>query len=576
MARPRYTSNGQMIIAHARRTIFRGLLYVGFLSAFLNALQLLVPLYMLQVHDRVLNSRSLDTLTMLTILVGGGLLLYGFLEYIRSTSMLTLGAQFVRKLNLPLIESSLRSSLGEGSSKATQALRDLSELRGFFATGAAGAPLEAIWSPIFMLTLTAFHPVYGLISLVSAVLILSLNLIGDLVSRSLLKDANIAQIEVASSVGGSMRQADAIDAMGMMRDLGRRWQSGQNHADHLFDMGMRRNKVIAAASKTVRYGMQVAALGFGALLIIDHMITPGTMMAASILMARTLQPFDSMIENWRQWNAASAAWTRIKALLSSEAAERETNPVPTPVGDLVVERLVYAVPGNSTALIKGLEFSLAPGEALGIVGPSATGKTTLARLLVGVLKPSSGGVFLGGHNAYSSERTSFGAAVGYLPQSVSLIEGSILDNISRLREGDPIEVIRAARLAGVHEMIGRLPLGYDTATGDLRLTLSGGQKQRIGIARAIYGRPRLVVMDEPNSNLDAEGEQALVRVIDQLKADGTIVVIIAHRPAILQSVDKLLLLQKDNGWQLGPTAAISAIIGGGTGDERVAMIGSRK
>ncbi|WEK03645.1 MAG: type I secretion system permease/ATPase [Candidatus Devosia phytovorans] len=576
MGRPKYTSGHQSMVAHARRSIFHGLLYVGILSAFLNALQLLVPLYMLQVHDRVLNSRSLDTLTMLTILVAGGLLLYGFLEYIRSTGMLTLGAQFVRQLNLPLIESSLRSSMGEGSSRATQALRDLSELRGFFATGAAGAPMEAIWSPIFMLTLTAFHPIYGLISLVSAVLIVSLNLIGDLVSRSLLKDANMAQIEVAASVGGSLRQADAIDAMGMMRDLGRRWQSSQNHADHMFDMGMRRNKVIAAASKVVRYGMQVAALGVGAILIIDHLITPGTMMAASILMARTLQPFDSMIENWRQWNNATAAWSRIQSLLGSEAVDRETNPVPTPTGDLVVERLTYAVPGSSTALLKGLDFSLSPGEALGIVGPSATGKSTLARLLVGVLRPNSGGVFLGGHNAFTSERNSFGAAVGYLPQSVSLIEGTILDNISRLREGDPAEVIRAARMSGVHEMIGRLPLGYDTTTGDMRLTLSGGQKQRIGIARAVYGKPRLVVMDEPNANLDAEGEQALLRVIDQLKADGAIVIIIAHRPAILQSVDKLLLLQKDQGWQLGPTAAISAIIGGGIGEDRVAMIGNRK
>ena len=562
------------LITNGRSTMFRGIIYAGFLSAFINMLQLLVPLYMLQVHDRVLNSRSMDTLAMLSILAVGGLVLFGILEFIRSTTMLTIGTQFVRRLNLPLIEASLRTSLQESSAKGTQALRDLSEIRTFFAGGAAGAPLEAIWSPIFMLTLAAFHPLYGLIALLSAILILCFSLAGDLVSKALLKEANAAQVEVIASVGGSLRQAEAIDGMGMLPQLGLRWQRAQNAADRMFVAGMRRNKIISACSKTVRYMMQIATLALGVVLVIDHSATPGTMMAASILMGRTLQPFDSMIENWRQWRGARVAWTRIQALLAGEGAERETTPLPRPEGKLVVERLVYAVPGSSSALIKGLEFNLDPGEMLGVMGASATGKSTLARLLVGVLKPSSGGIFLGGHNVNTWERGSFGRAVGYLPQSVSLLDGTIRENISRLHDDDPAGIIKAARIAGVHDLIGRLPLGYDTATGDSRLTLSGGQKQRIGIARAVYGDPRLVVMDEPNSNLDAEGEQGLMRAIAQLKADGAIVIVVAHRSSILQVADKLLVLQKDQTWQFGSATSPAATIGGSS--ERFALLGSRK
>jgi len=566
-------SDNKRLITNGRSTLLRGLIFAGILSAFINLLQLLVPLYMLQVHDRVLNSRSMDTLTMLSMLAVGGLLVFGVLEFIRSTTMLTLGAQFVRRLNLPLIEASLSNSLQESSSKGSQALRDLSEIRTFFSRGAAGAPLEAVWTPIFMLVLTAFHPIYGLLAVISAVLIIAFSLAGDLVSKTLLKEANNAQIDVIASVGGSLRQAEAIDAMGMLPQLGRRWQRAQNAADRMFGVGMRRNKIIAAMSRTVRYIMQIATLAVGAILVIDQAVTPGTIMAATILMGRTLQPFDSMIENWRQWRSAGSAWKRIQTLLEKDGAERETTPLPRPEGRLVVEQLVYAVPGSSTPLIRNLDFALEPGEVLGVLGASATGKSTLARLFVGVVKPASGGVFLGGHNVNTWERGSFGRAVGYLPQSVALLDGTIRENISRLNDDDPAAVIKAARIAGVHEMIGRLPLGYDTPVGDLRMTLSGGQKQRVGIARAIYGDPRLVVMDEPNSNLDAEGEQDLMRAIARLKADGAIVIVVAHRSAILQVADKLLVLQKDRSWQFGSATALAATISGPS--ERFALSGGK-
>jgi ATP-binding cassette subfamily C protein len=413
-----------------------------------------------------------------------------------------------------------------------------------------------------MLTLTALHPIYGIISLVSACLVLSLSLIGDLVSKRLLKEATTAQVDVIAGVGASLRHAEVIDAMGMLTPLGRRWQKSQTLADEMFEIGMRRNKMVSAASKTVRYGMQVATLALGAVLSIDHVITPGVMVAASILMVRTLSPFDAMIENWRQWRSATGAWRRIEDALLQQAAERQKIELPRPEGALVVENLVYVVPGSATPMLRGLDFSIVAGEMLGVVGPSASGKSTFARLLVGIIAPTSGGIFLGGHNVATWERNSFGRVAGYLPQNVALLDGTIAENISRLNDDDPAAVIAAARAAGVHEMIGRLPLGYDTPTGDSRLSLSGGQKQRIGIARAIYGTPSLVVFDEPNANLDAEGEQALVRAIVRLKTAGAMVIVIAHRPAILQAADKLLVLQKDRSWQFGPTDSISAILDG--------------
>ncbi len=554
-------ANNVELITRGRQAMLRGIIYAGILSAFINLLQMLVPLYMLQVHDRVLNSRSLDTLAMLSLLVAGGLVIFGILEFLRSSALLTLGSQALRWLNLPLIEAALSSSIREGSAKATQSLRDLSEIRTFFSSGAAGAPLEAIWSPLFMLVLAAFHPIFGIIALVSAGLILSLSMIGDLVSKNMLSEANTAQAEVFGGIGGSMRNAEVIDAMGIFPQLGKRWQRAQNAVDAMFQIGLRRNKMVSAASKTVRYGMQAATLAYGAILTIEGTISPGVMVAASVMMARTLAPFDSMIENWRLWRTASGAWSRIQATLLSEQSEREKIALPAPDGNLVVEKLVYVVPGSATPLLKSLDFSLSPGEVLGIIGPSATGKSTLARLMVGVVRATSGGVYLGGHNVATWERASFGRAVGYLPQNVALLDGTIWENIARLGDGDPADVIAAARLAGVHDMIGRLPLGYDTPTGDARLTLSGGQKQRIGIARAIFGNPRLVVFDEPNANLDAEGEQALVRVINALKASGTIVVVVAHRSSILETADKLLLLKKDQSWQFGSTSAVAAILG---------------
>ena len=550
----------ETLIFKARRVFLAGLLYAVLLSFCISLLQLTVPLYMLQVHDRVLNSRSTDTLLMLTILAVGALLVYGILEFIRALSFQAMGSALVRRLNLPILTAAVQASVDQGLPKATQSLRDLTELRTFLTSSAVSAPLDAAWSPIFLAVLFLLHPVFGIIGVVGVIILICCGVVTDLLTRSLIKDANQANIEAISKIGATLRHAEAIEAMGMLPALARRWRGLQMNALDLLDLGGTRSRAMASIARTLRFMIQVATLGAGTLLAMEQEISPGAMIATSIIVGRLLMPFDHVVETWRQWVNAIGNWKRIQALLAQNLAVRQTMPTPRPHGDLIIDRLVYAAPGVEMPTIKGISFSLSPGEVLGIVGPSAAGKSTLARLMIGIVKPTSGGVFLDGNNVYLWERGSFGEIAGYLPQSVALLEGTIQENIARMGDSDPHRVLEAARLADVHEMIGRLPLGYDTPVGDGKLTLSGGQRQRIGLARCLYNRPRLIVLDEPNANLDAVGERALMRAIEQARDDGAIVVMIAHRPTIMQVADKLLVLENGRITQFGPrTDVVSSI-----------------
>ncbi|TYC53072.1 type I secretion system permease/ATPase [Rhodobacterales bacterium] len=555
-------SDPSRLIREARRTFATGLIAAGILSGFITLLQMTVPLFMLQVHDRVLNSQSLDTLSMLLIIASGGLILFAILEFIRSQIFQVMGTQFVRHLNMTALEAGVKTSLEKGGSAASEVLRDLNDLRTFITSNAISAPLEAMWVPLFLLVLFSLHPLYGLLAVVSAVILIGLNLISDMSTRAILKEANKANVENVANISSTLRHAETIEAMGLMPALARRWRKGQVHANELMAMGNKRGKAIHAITRSLRFGMQIAVLALGADLVIKGEVSAGTMIAASIITGRLLMPFDNMTENWRQWVFAATAWGRVRETLEHHSSIRQTVPTPPSEGPLKVDRLVYAAQGAPVPVIKGITFTLDPGDVLGIVGPSAAGKSTLARLLVGALQPTTGGVFLDGHNAYLWERASFGAMVGYLPQSVSLLDGTVRENISRMYDSDPQMVIDAARAAGVHEMIGRMPLGYDTPVGDNRYTLSGGQKQRVALARALFGRPRLLVLDEPNANLDTEGEVALVRAIKSAKDDGSIVIVIAHRPAIMEAADKILVLEDGRISQFGDRTEVVSNIAG--------------
>lgn len=540
-----------LLVREARKTFATGLIAAAFLSGFITLLQLTAPLFMLQVHDRVLNSQSLDTLGMLVVIAAGALTLYGILEFIRSQIFQVMGTELVRRLNHTAIEAGVKSSLEKGGSLASEVLRDLSDLRSFITSNAISAPLEALWVPMFLAVLFILHPLYGLLAIISAFVLIGLNLISDMATRSLLKEANSANVENVAKMGSTLRHAETIEAMGLMPALARRWQKRQLHASELMAYGSRRGKAIHAMTRSLRMGMQIGVLALGADLVIKGEVTAGTMIAASIITGRLLMPFDNMTENWRQWVFAFTAWGRVRDILENHASIRQTIATPPSQGPLKVDKLVFVAPNTPVPVIKGISFTLEPGDVLGIVGPSAAGKSTLARLLVGALQPTTGGVFLDGHNVYLWERASFGAMIGYLPQSVSLLDGTVRENISRMYEADPQMVIDAARSAGVHEMIGRMPLGYDTPVGDNKYTLSGGQKQRVALARALFGQPRLLVLDEPNANLDTEGEVALLRAISSAKEDGAIVVVIAHRPAIMEATDKILVLEDGRISQFG-------------------------
>lgn len=548
------------LVRQLQRSFAGGLLYAGALSLCVNLLLLTAPLFMLQVQDRVLVSRSYDTLTMLLVIAVGALVLYGVIEFLRSLTFQAMASIFARRLNLPALEAAVSTSLEQGSAKATQAIRDLNDIRYFIASSAIATPLEAIWSPIFLAVLFAFHPIYGLVGAISLVILLLLGVLSDVLTRRILKEANEEGVASINDVGSSLRHAETIEAMGMLPALAKRWRVKQVAMIELLDLGTRRGKAIAATTRASRLTMQLAIYATGAVLIIRNEVTVGTLIAASILLGRLLAPFDTMISDWRQWVLAGAAWKRVRDLLLTRSSQRQTIATPPTQGDLVIDRLVYAPTGAEQTVIKGVSFMLSPGEVLGIVGPSGAGKSTLARLLVGVLKPNVGGVYLDGHSVYLWERGSFGAMVGYLPQSVSLLNGTISENIARMRTPDPHAILEAARIAGVHELIGRMPLGYDTNVNDGDFKLSGGQRQRIGLARALYGSPRLLVLDEPNSNLDAEGEQSLIRAISAARESGAIVILIAHRPSVMQVVDKILVLREGRISQFGPRSAVAGMI----------------
>ncbi|MGO4667805.1 type I secretion system permease/ATPase [Bosea sp. 2RAB26] len=548
------------LIRELQRSFAGGLAYAAFLSFCVNILLLTVPMFMVQVQDRVIVSRSFDTLTMLLVIAIAGLVLYGVIEFIRSLTFQTMASGFARRLNLPALEAAVSASLEQGSAQATQAIRDLNDIRYFIASSAIATPLEAAWSPIFLAVLFAFHPVYGLVGAISLIILLMLGVLSDVLTRRVLKEANEEGVASINDVGASLRHAETIEAMGMLPALARRWRGKQVAMIELLDLGTRRGKLIAAVTRASRMTMQLAIYATGATLIIRNEVSVGTLMAASILLGRLLAPFDSMISDWRQWVLAAAAWKRVRDLLLLGSSRRQTTANPPTQGDLVIDRVVYAPTGAEQTVIKSVSFSLSPGEVLGIVGPSGAGKSTLARLLVGVLKPNVGGVYLDGHNVYLWERASFGAMVGYLPQSVSLLNGTIADNIARMRIPEPQAILEAARTAGVHELIGRMPLGYDTNVNDGDFKLSGGQRQRIGLARALYGAPRLLVLDEPNANLDAEGEQSLIRAINAAREGGAMVILIAHRPSVMQIVDKILVLREGRIAQFGPRSAIAGMI----------------
>lgn len=531
----------------------------GVFSFFINLLMLTAPLYMLQIYDRVLTSRSVETLVALTVLAAAMLLVMGALELIRSRVLVRTGARIDQLLCARLFETIFRQSLIEPNTNRGQAFRDADTVRQFLTGPGPFAFFDAPWIPVYVLVIFLFHPVLGWVALAGAAVLFVLALCNEAMTRKPLQQANL-EIGTANTVAAaSLRNADSIAAMGMLPGILSRWRFQHERGIALQGQASDSAGSITASSKAIRLFLQVAILGAGASLAIDQLISPGTMIAASIIMGRALAPVEQAIGHWRGFVAMRAAYHRLNQLLDYHRVAEEPLALPAPKGRLTVENLVAAPPGATKPVLRDVSFSLDPGEALGVIGPSASGKTTLARLLLGVWRPLSGTVRLDGAEVHAWPRDSFGKHAGYLPQDVELFDGTVADNICRFADdADAQAIVAAAQHADVHELVLKLPKGYETRVAEGGAALSGGQRQRIALARALFGDPVFVVLDEPNANLDAAGDAALTRAIIHLKKRGAAAVVMAHRPSAIAAVDKLLVLRDGRVQDFGPKDEVLA------------------
>lgn len=533
---------------------------VGVFSAILNLLMLVPSLYMLQVYDRVLSSRNEATLLMLTLIVVGAYLILGGLEYVRSFVLIRVSSKLDMVLNKRVYTAAFEQSLKSKGINAGQSLQDLTTIRQFVSGNGLFAFFDAPWFPIYILIIFLFDTSLGLFALAGSIVLIVLAVISEYISRKPLAEANTIAVKANTLATNNLRNAEVIEAMGMLNNLMSRWYKLQQQFLSLQSEASDKAASIAAMSRFIRISLQSLVLGLGALLVLDNKITPGMMIVASILMGRVLSPVEQLISVGKTWNATKSAYFRLHELLTANPAREPGMQLPEPLGLVSLEGITVLPPGAQTPSLKNVSFALEPGDVLCVIGPSGAGKSTLARILVGVWPTRAGHVRLDAVDIFQWNKEELGPHIGYLPQTIELFAGTVSENIARFGEVQPDKVISAAKQAGVHEMILRLPDGYDTLLGDDGAGLSGGQKQRLGLARAIYNEPSLIILDEPNSNLDEAGEQALAITIKQLQKRHKTVVMITHRSSAIAVSNKLLLLVDGAVQLFGPTANVMQTI----------------
>lgn len=526
---------------------------IGVFSAVINMLMLMPAIYMLQLYDSVLTSRNEMTLLMLTLIMLGAYSFMGALEYVRSFVLIRVGAQLDMKLNKRVYTAAFEQSLKQGDGNAGQALKDLTNLRQFLTGNALFAFFDAPWFPIYLFVIFMFHPGLGVFALCGTAILIALAYINEKISHKPLAEANSMAIASTNVASNNLRNAEVIEAMGMLPNIQSRWYKLHSRFLNLQAEASEKAGIVTALSKSCTVALQSLMLGLGALLVLDNSITPGMMIAGSILLGRAIAPVQLLISVWKQIGNTRSAYERLTKLLEQNPAREAGMALPKPIGVIAVENVTAIPPGSKIPVIKGLSFALAAGDVLGIIGPSGSGKSTLARLLVGVWPAAAGKVRLDGADVYLWNKDELGPYVGYLPQDIELFAGTVSENIARFGQIDAEKVILAAKRAGVHEMILNMPEGYDTLLGDGGAGLSGGQKQRLGLARTMYDDPSLIVLDEPNSNLDDVGEQALLAALTDLRKRGKTIVLITHRTSIISVTSKLLLLQDGAAKLFGPT-----------------------
>jgi PrtD family type I secretion system ABC transporter len=529
---------------------------MGLFSFVINLLYLVPALFMLQVFDRVIPTNSRETLWVLLAGVGAALAILFVLDYVRLRLQHLSGNIVDERLSPPVVHAVVVATARSPLSARPDAMRDIATLRGLFSANGLTALMDAPWIVVYVAVIAFFHPALGLGAAGAAIVMIGLAWLNDRMSRKALDAVQKETRSASRYVEGSLRNAEVLQAMGMTERLLARWRKQQDEALALQGTTSHSSVMFSAASRFLRQGVQVMMMSIGAYLVLTQSASAGVMIATTVLLGRALQPVEQIVGSWRVLNEARSAYRRLRDLCGHFDNGEPQMSLPRPMGELRVEGVSLRLPGTEKLALTGVSLNLAAGEALAIIGASAAGKSTLARLLTGIWQPTIGSVRLDGADLSAWPRNELGPWIGYVPQDVELFDGTVSDNIGRLSKPDPKAVIAAAKRANAHDMILQLPKGYDTPIGEAGARLSPGQRQRIALARAMYGDVRLVVLDEPNASLDAEGEIALAHALSSLRAEGVTSIVVTHRPSLVAHVDKILILEAGQVKQFGPAGEV--------------------
>jgi ATP-binding cassette subfamily C protein EexD len=539
------SNNKKPVVSELKKSLLsakKSFIMVGLFSMFINILMLVPPLYMLQLYDRVLGSRSQDTLIMLTLIVVVLFITMGLLEVVRSRVLVRVGNKLDSMLSQRIFDSLFELERKAPGRSSSMPLNDLTQVRQFMTGNGLFAFFDAPWMPIYIIVLFIFHPAFGFFAIFAAIVLVGITIANEYSTKDKLAEANNLSRASTIYVDSNIRNAEVVNAMGMRNNISKVWADKYYGFLNAQNIASDSAGVWSNLSKSLRVMFQSLILGLGAYLAINMEVTPGMMIAASIIMGRALAPLDLIIGSWKGFSSARSSYERIEGLLNDFPKDKEYMQLPAPKGEITLENVVVIPPSGTVPSLKGISMKIEKGDVVGIIGPSAAGKSSLARVMLGLWPLSNGVARIDKADISQWDREDLGKYVGYLPQDIELFEGTVSQNIARFGEVEPEKVVEAASKAGVHEMILKLNEGYDTKIGPGGASLSGGQRQRIGLARALYNNPVFVVLDEPNSNLDDVGEAALVEAIKTLRAGGTTVVIITHRTNVLQATNKLALI----------------------------------
>jgi PrtD family type I secretion system ABC transporter len=529
-------------LRRAVRAAVPGTVAAIIISMFINATMLALPIYSMQIYDRVLSSRNETTLLLLTLIVLVFLILYGILEYARSGVLVRSSVAFERVLRRPLFDTMMRAELDPERRQGQQVIRDAEIIRDSLASGTVAVICDLPWTPLFVLLCFFVHPVLGMIAAVGALVLFGLAMLTEILTKKGVDQFSRLSNNASTFAAAALRNGEVVRGLGMGDTILERWSGQQSAAVAANAASAELTAALVAMSKFARVAVQTGVLAAGAWLAIEKQISPGAMMATSIIIGRALAPVEQIVGQWKRILACRGAYSRLRELMDEFPQQAAPVNLPAPQGHIEVENVFIVPPSASRPSVRGVSFSIAPGSSVAIVGASGSGKSSLARALAGVWELRAGEIRIDGAALNQWDRNKLGKSVGYLPQDVELFAGTVADNIARLEAVDSRAVVAAAKAAGAHDVILRLPQGYDTPIGEGGVALSGGMRQRVGLARALYGDPRLIVLDEPNSNLDEEGERALGQAIVRMQESGRTVMVVTHRPQLLAHVDKVLVM----------------------------------